>query len=61
MLGFLLMILPLLTDYHFTLLIFILGLFVLENFSRKKAQYHTSSKGGFKSKSVINLMVINHF
>ena len=39
----------------FYLLIFILGLFILENFSRKKAQYHTSSKGGFKSKSVINL------
>ncbi|MDA9658195.1 iron ABC transporter permease [Candidatus Pelagibacter sp.] len=39
----------------FYLLIFILGLFVLENFSRKKAQFHTSSKGGFKSKSVINL------
>ena len=37
------------------LLIFILGLFVLENLSRKKAQYHTSSKGGFKSKSVIQL------
>jgi iron(III) transport system permease protein len=39
----------------FYLLIFILGLFILENLSRKKAQYHTSSKGGFKSKSVINL------
>ncbi|MDA8844220.1 iron ABC transporter permease [Candidatus Pelagibacter bacterium] len=39
----------------FYLLIFILGLFVLENLSRKKAQYHTSSKGGFKSKSVIQL------
>ncbi|MDC0616201.1 iron ABC transporter permease [Candidatus Pelagibacter sp.] len=39
----------------FYLLIFILGLFILENFSRKKAQYHTSSKSGFKSKSVINL------
>jgi len=39
----------------FYLLFFILGLFILENFSRKKAQYHTSSKGGFKSKSVINL------
>ena len=39
----------------FYLLIFILGLFIIENFSRKKAQYHTSSKGGFKSKSVINL------
>ncbi|MDA7806651.1 iron ABC transporter permease [Candidatus Pelagibacter sp.] len=37
------------------LLIFILGLFVLENLSRKKAQYHTPSKGGFKSKSVIQL------
>jgi len=39
----------------FYLLIFILGLFILENFSRKKAQYHTFSKGGFKSKSVINI------
>jgi iron(III) transport system permease protein len=39
----------------FYLLIFILGLFILENLSRKKAQYHTSSKGGFKSKSVIAL------
>ena len=39
----------------FYLLFFILGLFILENFSRKKAQYHTSSKGGFKSKTVINL------
>jgi len=39
----------------FYLLIFILGLFILENFSRKKAQYHTSIKSGFKSKSVINL------
>ncbi|WP_415308999.1 iron ABC transporter permease [Candidatus Pelagibacter sp. Uisw_099_02] len=39
----------------FYLLIFILGLFILENFSRKKAQYHSPSKGGFKSKSVINL------
>jgi len=39
----------------FYLLIFILGLFVLENFSRKKAQYHTPSKGGFKSKSLVFL------
>ena len=39
----------------FYLLFFILGLFILENFSRKKAQYHNFSKGGFKSKSVINL------
>jgi len=39
----------------FFLLIFILGLFVLENVSRKKAQYHTPVKAGFKSKSLINL------
>ncbi len=39
----------------FYLLIFILGLFILENMSRKKAQYHTPSKGGFKSKSLIKL------
>ena len=39
----------------FYLLIFILGLFVLENFSRKKAQYHNTSRGGFKSKSLIRL------
>ena len=39
----------------FYLLIFILGLFLLENFSRKKAKYHSPSKGGFKSKALINL------
>jgi iron(III) transport system permease protein len=39
----------------FYLLIFILGLFLIENFSRKKAQYHTPSKGGFKSRSLIFL------
>jgi len=39
----------------FFLLIFILGLFILENFSRKKAQYHSPTKGGFKSKSVTAL------
>ena len=39
----------------FYLLIFILGLFILENLSRKKAQYHTPSKGGFKSKSLTAL------
>ncbi len=39
----------------FYLLVFILGLFILENFSRKKAQYHSLSKGGFKSKSLIPL------
>jgi iron(III) transport system permease protein len=39
----------------FYLLIFILGLFILENFSRKKAQYHTPIKSGFKKKMSINL------
>jgi len=39
----------------FYLLIFILGLFMVENFSRKKAQYHSPSKGGFKSKTLVNL------
>jgi len=39
----------------FYLLIFILGLFILENLSRKKAKYHTPSKSGFKSKSLVSL------
>ena len=39
----------------FFLLIFILGLFVLENFSRKKAQYHSHTRGNFKSKSLKKL------
>ena len=39
----------------FFLLIFILGLFILENISRRKAQYHTPVKAGFKSKSIIEL------
>ncbi len=39
----------------FYLLVFILGLFILENLSRKKAQYHSPSKGGFKSKTLTNL------
>ena len=41
----------------FFLLIFILGLFILENLSRKKAQYHTPAKGGFKSKIAIPLII----
>ncbi len=45
----------------FFLLIFILGLFILENFSRKKAQYHSPSKGGFKSKSKNKLNGIKAF
>ena len=40
----------------FYLLIFILGLFILENFSRKKAQYHTPNKSGFKKKKPIDLI-----
>tara|TARA_B110000196_G_C21145800_1_gene666556 strand:- start:695 stop:2314 length:1620 start_codon:yes stop_codon:yes gene_type:complete len=39
----------------FFLLIFILGLFILENFSRKKAKYHSLSKDGFKVKSLISI------
>ncbi len=39
----------------FYLLIFILGLFVLENFSRRKAQFHTPSKNQFKSRTLITL------
>ena len=39
----------------FFLLIFILGLFVIENISRKKAQYHSPTKSGFKSKTLIKL------
>ena len=53
--GFLLMILALANRLSFYLLIFILGLFILENLSRKKAKYHTPSKGGFKSKSLTTL------
>ena len=45
----------------FYLLIFILGLFVLENFSRQKAQYHTPTKGGFKSKSPLLLQGYKSF
>ena len=39
----------------FYLLIFILVLFVLENYSRKKAKYHSPTKGGFKIKEKIKL------
>tara|TARA_Y100000389_G_scaffold144834_1_gene143268 strand:- start:673 stop:2292 length:1620 start_codon:yes stop_codon:yes gene_type:complete len=39
----------------FYLLIFIFAAFILENLSRKKAQYHTPTKSGIKSKSTINL------
>ena len=45
----------------FFLLIFILGLFILENLSRKKAQYHSPLKGGFKSKSLTSLSGLKAF
>jgi iron(III) transport system permease protein len=47
--------LALANQLSFYLLIFILGLFVLENISRKKAQYHSPTKGGFKKKSLTTL------
>ena len=45
----------------FYLLIFILVLFILENFSRKKAKYHSPTKGGFKQKEKINLIGTKSF
>jgi iron(III) transport system permease protein len=39
----------------FYLLIFIFGLFVLENYSRKKAQYHTPTKSGLRKRISISL------
>ena len=53
--------LTLANQLSFYLLIFILGLFILENLSRKKAQYHTSSKGGFKSKALVRLKGFKSF
>ena len=47
--------LALANQLSFYLLIFILGLFVLENLSRKKAQYHSPTRGGFKKKSLTTL------
>ena len=47
--------LALANQLSFYLLIFILGLFVLENLSRKKAQYHSPTRGGFKKKSLTKL------
>jgi len=45
----------------FFLLIFILGLFTIENLSRRKAQYHSLTKGGFKSRTMISLKGYNSF
>ncbi len=39
----------------FFLLIFIFALFIIENLSRKKARYHSNTKGGFKQKEKIQL------
>ena len=39
----------------FFLLLFILGLFFIENISRKRAQYHSPVKGGIKEKKKIKL------
>jgi iron(III) transport system permease protein len=39
----------------FYLLLFILGLFILENLSRKKAKYHTPTKSGIKKRPPIEL------
>ena len=53
--------LALANQLSFYLLIFILALFLLENFSRKKAKYHSPTKGGFKQKEKINLTKIKSF
>ncbi len=47
--------LSLANQLSFFLLIFILGLFIIENISRKKAKYHSPIKSGFKSKTLITL------
>ena len=52
--------LSLANQLSFFLLIFILALIVLENLSRRKAQYHSPAKGGFKSKSLIALRGYKH-
>ena len=45
----------------FILLIFILFLFFIENFSRKRARYHTPAKGGFINRPKIKLTGIKSF
>ena len=47
--------LALANQISFFLLIFILGLFFIENISRRKAQYHSTTKSGFKNKNLIKL------
>ena len=45
----------------FFLLVFIFALFILENLSRKKARYHSNTKGGFKHKEKLQLSGIKAF
>ena len=45
----------------FFLLLFIFGLFLIENVSRKKAQYHSPSRGGIKEKKRIKLTGLYSF
>jgi len=45
----------------FILLLFILFLFFVENFSRKRAKYHSPSRGGFANRSKIKLKGIKSF
>ena len=42
----------------FFLLVFILGLFFIENLSRKQAQYNTPARGSFKKKKKLIYMVL---
>ncbi len=45
----------------FYLLIFIFGLFIIENFSRRSAKYHSPLQGGFKTRKKIELYGLNSF
>ena len=45
----------------FYLLIFILGLFIIEKFSRRSAKYHSPLQGGFKTRKKIELYGLNSF
>ena len=45
----------------FYLLIFVLGLFIIEKFSRRSAKYHSPLQGGFKTRKKIELYGLNSF
>ena len=45
----------------FYLLIFIFGLFIIEQFSRRSAKYHSPLQGGFKTRKKIELYGLNSF